>query len=66
MYIAVFLSGLLVGFLIKDWVRRNEHLKITKQTVKTLLLVRTFLNFVKPITPEEFLKKAKLDHWGWA
>lgn len=56
-YTACVLTGLLIGFLIKDWLNKGLLLQLERNAVIALKTTLTFLTLIKPLSPDEFVKK---------
>lgn len=56
MYMAVFLGGLLLGFLIKDLGFRDSELKLSSNVSSVLVYLSKILTSMFPLTPGEFIK----------
>jgi hypothetical protein len=55
-YIAAILTGLLLGFLIKDRIWMNEKHRLTIEVYQLLAYLYKFIANLTPLAPDEFLK----------
>lgn len=64
LYIACLLSGVLIGFLIKDYVASRRELVLNTDTYAVLKGTKQLLTMLIPLSPDAFIKEMKENDTG--
>ena len=64
LYFAAFLTGLLVGFIIKDRLWVNQRYQLTAEIDRLLDQLSKFVISLMPLTPDEFFEKFPVNTTG--